>query len=165
MDSIDGVSEFGVVTWMRAGVVAAQYTHGPKLRLCDRAVCDDCCVVWRMTMSARICRICAKPVAAFTGVGEPIGTPTTMMWERRVRPDLQTGEPRLHLHEFETCSAKCKNAILAHLGQHPMISKNDFIDAVSQGSGQGSGQGCPAHPQGPQDCKPSTLNFHVLPLV
>ena len=30
---------------------------------------------------------------------------------------------------------------------------------------QGSGQGCPAAPQGPQDCKPSTLNFHILPLV
>ena len=32
-------------------------------------------------------------------------------------------------------------------------------------STQGSGQGCPAAPQGPQDCKPSTLNFHILPLV
>ena len=30
---------------------------------------------------------------------------------------------------------------------------------------QGSGQGCPAAPAGPQDCKPSTLNFHILPLV
>ena len=30
---------------------------------------------------------------------------------------------------------------------------------------QGSGKGCPAAPQGPQDCKPSTLNFHILPLV
>ena len=30
---------------------------------------------------------------------------------------------------------------------------------------QGSGQGCPAAPQGPHDCKPSTLNFPILPLV
>ena len=28
---------------------------------------------------------------------------------------------------------------------------------------QGLGQGGPAAPQGPQDCKPSTLNFHILP--
>ena len=26
-------------------------------------------------------------------------------------------------------------------------------------------QACPAAPQGPQDCKSSTLNFHILPLV
>ena len=26
---------------------------------------------------------------------------------------------------------------------------------------QGAGQGCPVAPQGPQDCKPSTLNFHI----
>ena len=30
---------------------------------------------------------------------------------------------------------------------------------------QGAGQGCTAATQGPQDCKPSTLNFHILPLV
>ena len=28
-----------------------------------------------------------------------------------------------------------------------------------------TGQGCPVAPRGPQDCKSSTLNLHILPLA
>ena len=47
------------------------------------------------------------------------------------------------------------------------LSYNKVSDEGSKaiGTNQGSGQGCPAAPQGLQDCKPSTLNFHILPLV
>lgn len=138
-DGADGVSMYGVVTWMRAGVVAAVYAHGPSLKLCDHAMCDHCCVVWRQTLDARVCQMCEKPVAnlsflsGVTSVGPvghcTVGPPTTPVWLRKVQPDARSGEPRLHLSELETCSEKCKKALLAVLAKAPTISSNDFIDS------------------------------------
>jgi hypothetical protein len=128
-DGADGVSQHGVVTWIRAGVVAAVHAHGPKLRICDRAICSHCCVVWRQTTDARVCQMCNASVA-MVGLGQPIGPPTTQLWLRRVVPDPQTGEPRLHLAEIETCSEKCKKTLLTAIGRDPSISKNDCIDSV-----------------------------------
>jgi len=136
-DGVDGISVHGVVTWMRAGVVAAVYAYGPKLRLCDRAMRDECNIVWRQTMGARTCQnySCQKQVATIAGraglqMAMPsIGPPTTPIWLRRVAPDPKTNEPRIHLLELESCSDKCKRVILTFLAQEPTVSKNDFIDS------------------------------------
>ena len=129
-DGADGVSEHGAVTWVRAGVVAATYAHGPKLRLCDRASCEKCLIVWRQTLDARICQVCDKPLASFRGLGVPIVGPTTPVWMRSVHPDPQDGEPRLHFAELETCSDACKRTVLASFAQNAQLSRNDFIDSV-----------------------------------
>ena len=129
-EGADGVSQHGAVTWVRAGVVAATYTHGPKLRLCDRPNCDSCLIAWRQTHEARLCQVCGKQLMEFRGIGQPMGPATTPVWLRKVHPDPQNAEPRLHFAELETCSERCKRTILENFGQRGDVSRNDFIDSA-----------------------------------
>ena len=130
-DSADGVSAHGAVTWVRAGVVAATYAHGPKLRLCDNSMCETCLIVWRQTMDARICQVCEKPMVAFRGLGQPLtSSDTTPVWLRSVHADPRNGEPRLHFSELETCSDRCKQIVLSNFAKRGDLSRNDFIDSA-----------------------------------
>ena len=130
-DSANGVSVHGAVTWVRAGAVAATYAHGPKLRLCDNSMCESCLIVWRQTMEARVCQVCDKPMCAFRGLGQSLeASDTTPVWMRSVHADPRDGEPRLHFAELETCSDRCKQAILTNFAQRGELSRNDFIDSA-----------------------------------
>ena len=46
---------------------------------------------------------------------------------RSVKPDLETGEPRLHIAEFESCSAACKDKLIKLLPR--TYTTHDIVDA------------------------------------
>ena len=126
-DDASGVSQYGFVTWARAGVVAATHTHGAKLRLCSDSMCTTCCVVWRQTEEARFCQVCEpdRPLASI-----PMARLPSRIYIRKVSPDPSSGEPRLHMAELETCSEKCKAQMLKGLSNNAGLSSNDMIDSA-----------------------------------
>ena len=88
-------------------------------------------IVWRQTMEARICQVCDKPMCAFRGLGQSLeASDTTPVWMRSVHADHRDGEPRLHFAELETCSDRCKQAVLTNFAQRGELSRNDFIDSA-----------------------------------
>lgn len=123
---IEGVSCYGFVTWARAGIVAATYTHGRKVQLCTVAQCEHCCITWRQKPEARTCDACSKPLVV-TESDEPVQSKPPPVWCRSVHPDLETGEPRLHIDEYESCSAACKDELLKSLPR--TYKTNDIVDA------------------------------------
>ena len=126
-DDASGVSQYGFVTWARAGVVAATHTHGAKLRLCSNSMCTSCCVVWRQTEEARLCQVCEpdRPLASISLARLP-----SRIYMRTVSPDPSNGEPRLHMAELETCSERCKAELLIGLSKNASLSSNDIIDSA-----------------------------------
>ena len=70
----------------------------------------------------------------------------------------------LHIHNHMCINIELGSSTfqLHSFVRQVMTSKHT---APRQKQPQGAGQGCPAAPQGPHDCKPTTLHFHVLPLV
>ena len=99
--TMQGISVWGFVTWARAGVVAATHTHGRQLQPCTVPSCDACLVTWRRTLESRHCGRCEKKIDVHAPVG-PLRP--AAIWSRTVKPNPTTGEPRLHIMEYENVS-------------------------------------------------------------